>query len=239
MVRDACRAAHRLFIRFDFPVSSLYPFSAQQGRQGRVEVPSRVVQCGARIFLRETHLQQLLEVLLGRRLRGVGPRPVPRGLLEQRHVVQVLLRHDRVLGVVGLWGAEKGLKGKERRLYSEGRGPLVLENVETDRTVLAAHVGVPDFALEPHLRWLKGVNPLYLNVHDEYASLIYGVLGPFEGPLEPGEVLPQHPHAYPARFVLGYLPDLLLHTTQVHPASSRSLAFLTRACVRTWLMVDG
>lgn len=72
------------------------------------------------------------------------------------------------LRVVRLRGGQQGLQAEQRSLESERRAPLVLQDVQADGPVGAAHVGVPHLAAEPHLGRHKGV--LVLCAHAKQAS---------------------------------------------------------------------
>ncbi len=61
------------------------------------------------------------------------------------------------LGVVRLRGGQQSLQAEQGGLEGERGAPLVLEDVQADGPVGAAHVGVPHLAAEAHLGRHKGV----------------------------------------------------------------------------------
>ena len=61
------------------------------------------------------------------------------------------------LRVVGLGRGEEGLQAEQRGLQGQRGAPLVLQDVQADGPVGAAHVGVPHLAAEAHLRRHEGV----------------------------------------------------------------------------------
>lgn len=54
-----------------------------------------------------------------------------------------LLSNNSILRVIRLWIGQQHLQGKQSSFQSEGRAPLVLQNVETNCPILTADVWVP------------------------------------------------------------------------------------------------
>ena len=83
------------------------------------------------------------------------------------------LRDKRVIWVgVGQQGAD----GKQNLGDGEGGRPLVFEDVEADRTI-AVDVHVINFRCERNLWRLEGVVGWEVDVQEEHALMVWGVLG--------------------------------------------------------------
>ena len=96
-------------------------------------------------------------------------------MLIQRFVSLVLTGHLRVLRIIGLRRAEQRLQGNERCPDRQRRGPLVLQDVEADRTGLRANIRMPDLSVELHLGRLERIIRRDGNINVEDATFVASV----------------------------------------------------------------
>jgi len=83
------------------------------------------------------------------------------------------LGHERIIGVgVGQQGAD----GEEYLGDGKSGGPLILEDVEADGTV-AVNIAVVDFRSESNLGRLEWVIGREVDIEEENALVVWGVLG--------------------------------------------------------------
>merc|ERR1719189_2147491 len=88
--------------------------------------------------------------------RGVLLDPLARGLVMLGSVFLVDLRDLRHEGVVWIRICEEGRDGKQHLGDRQGGTPLVLQDVEADRTI-GIDVAMVNLRGEVALRWLEGV----------------------------------------------------------------------------------
>jgi hypothetical protein len=89
------------------------------------------------------------------------------------------LGHERIVGVgVGQQGADREQHLRDR----EGGGPLILQDVETDRSV-RVDVGVVDSSCEGNLRRLEWVVRGEVYVQEVHSTGVWGIIGSHDGSL--------------------------------------------------------
>ena len=78
--------------------------------------------------------------------------------------------------VIWIGVGQQGADGEQHLRDSEGGRPLIFEDVEADRSI-AVDVHVINFRRERNLGRLEGVVRREMNVQEEHALMVWGVLG--------------------------------------------------------------
>jgi len=85
--------------------------------------------------------------------------------------------------------SEEGTNTEQHFAYSEGRTPLILQNVETD-TAIRVNVAVVDACSEMHLGGLEWVIGGKVNVEEEYTPSVWRLVGSHNSSLPVEHVIP-------------------------------------------------
>ena len=93
-------------------------------------------------------------------------------------------------GVVSIGALQERDQRFDDELGIEGWHPGVLDGLSTDLTCVLLHIGVIDLGLEEHLWSLEGVVVAEVDVDDEHAALVGGVLRPQDLCIPVGQVVP-------------------------------------------------
>ena len=119
-------------------------------------------------------------------------------------------------GVVWVGIGEQRADRQENFRNGQGGRPLVLQDVEADASV-RVDVTVINSGCERHLRWLEGVVGREMNVQEEDASGVRGVIGSHDGGL-PGELilLVERPGRAVGGWVLAEVDEFLLDALESH-----------------------
>ena len=100
-----------------------------------------------------------------------------------------LLGDGGLEGVVSVGALEQGDQRLDHELGVERRDPGVLDGLGADLARVLLYIRVIDLGLEEHLRRLEGVVVAEVNVNNELAALIRGVLGSKNSCVPVGQVV--------------------------------------------------
>ena len=77
--------------------------------------------------------------------------------------------------IVGLGGAQESLQRNQRSSDSQGRGPLVLQNIETNGSISTTDIWMPDLSNEFHDRRLERVLLRDVDINIKSSVLIHSI----------------------------------------------------------------
>eukprot|EP00413_Alexandrium_margalefii_P004025 CAMPEP_0204521276 /NCGR_PEP_ID=MMETSP0661-20131031/5693_1 /ASSEMBLY_ACC=CAM_ASM_000606 /TAXON_ID=109239 /ORGANISM="Alexandrium margalefi, Strain AMGDE01CS-322" /LENGTH=177 /DNA_ID=CAMNT_0051526861 /DNA_START=134 /DNA_END=667 /DNA_ORIENTATION=+ len=151
---------------------------------------------------------------------GVLRDPLAGRLVVLRPVLQVQLRDLGDQRVVGVRVREQRREREQDLGDCEGGAPLVLQDVEADRSV-RVHVAVVDLGGEVELRRLEGVVRRELYAQEEHPPGVGGVRRAHDGRLPVEHVVADGAGRAARRRVRGQVLQLLLYALQCHSTAAR------------------
>lgn len=143
------------------------------------------------LSLHDTLLQQEREGegREGRQLRAVFASPFLRRSLVPFPIRLVDVGNLRDQGIIGIWIGEHGADGEKDLGDSQGGGPLVTENIQTDGTI-GIDIGMVDPSDKVDLWGFKGIIGGKVDREEEDASRVRRITGAHDGCLPVEQVIP-------------------------------------------------